>query len=319
MQCYKCYHLLSPTSMKNVLRLPLAQSLSCIKYSPAGPIVPSVIVLNSRSYIYEPDKKGKGYPYQKDVWPEFFKLENYRGIWPFFVKESKNAWEEFKDHWRNDPIMDYRHNEVDIWWRFRTEKDLEKWVVTTDSDLAVGRSEASLTISPQGYALFSGKISTDFPQDGIIKRSGFANFGSLPAMKSFGRETAYDWTLYTHLVMRVRGDGRSYMINMHLKNTADAWWFDIYHFILFTRGGPYWQTAKIPLSKFFLGSKGRIQDSQFPPPLERIMKLSFTIGEGTQSGPFSLEIQYIGLTHDDTHREETAYEMYQVPVFLVAH
>lgn len=63
--------------------------------------------------------------------------------------------------------------------------------------------------------------------------------------KSFKRETYLDWTMYNKLVIRLRGDGRPYLLNITTEGYYDIWWHDIYHYILFTRGGPYWQTAKV--------------------------------------------------------------------------
>merc|ERR1719222_378580 len=62
--------------------------------------------------------------------------------------------------------------------------------------------------------------------------------------------------------MNIRGDGRKYMINLKVKRDFDILWNDRWHYPLYTRGGPYWQYVKIPWSKFFLGSRGRIQDRQ---------------------------------------------------------
>ena len=45
--------------------------------------------------------------------------------------------------------------------------------------------------------------------------------------------------------MRVRGDGRPYQLNLSMNRRYDVAWFDIYNYALFTRGGPYWQVAKV--------------------------------------------------------------------------
>lgn len=65
--------------------------------------------------------------------------------------------------------------------------------------------------------------------------------------KSFQRQDYYDWGMYSHLVMRVRGDGRRYMLQISTSSFYDQTWNDTFSYILFTRGGPYWQIAKVLL------------------------------------------------------------------------
>lgn len=62
---------------------------------------------------------------------------------------------------------------------------------------------------------------------------------------SWERVRPYDWTHYTHLVIRTRGDGRSYNIVLSMDRYYDLQWNDQFCYVLFTRGGPYWQTAKV--------------------------------------------------------------------------
>lgn len=63
--------------------------------------------------------------------------------------------------------------------------------------------------------------------------------------KSFQRKEPFDWTEYTHLVIKCRGDGRPYQLVLHMDRYFDVMWNDTYQFALYTRGGPYWQIAKV--------------------------------------------------------------------------
>lgn len=120
-------------------------------------------------------------------------------------------------------------------------------------------------------------------------------------------------------MLKVRGDGRSYLINLTAEGYYDILWNDIYHYVLYTRGGPHWQVAKIPFSKFFLASKGRVQDQQGPVPLNRITNVGFSVGSrGGHEGSFRLEFDFIGVEFDPSHQEEFAYEMYRQPKYIVA-
>lgn len=63
--------------------------------------------------------------------------------------------------------------------------------------------------------------------------------------KSFQRESYFDWNLYNTLTLRVRGDGRPYLLILKSDGIFDVTWNDCYHYILYTRGGPHWQLTKV--------------------------------------------------------------------------
>ncbi|XP_046435314.1 complex I intermediate-associated protein 30, mitochondrial isoform X2 [Neodiprion virginianus] len=186
------------------------------------------------------------------------------------------------------------------------------------SGTSLNSSNVSLQLTKSGRGLFSGYLDKRVPKTGNIKKAGYCNINTLRARKSFKREGYYDWHPYNHLVMRVRGDGRSYMLNISTAGYFDITWNDVYHYALYTRGGPYWQYVKIPFSKFFMASKGRIQDHQEPLPLHNVVSFGITAADKV-TGPFNLEIDYIGLLFDPSHKEECAYEMYKTDDYIAGY
>lgn len=106
----------------------------------------------------------------------------------------------------------------------------------------------------------------------------------------------YDWSPFNTLYLRVRGDGRPWMITIAAETYFSHQKDDLYCYFLYTRGGPYWQEVKvgsvklrkpwhvcvcevapqplpvpqIPFSKFFLTSRGRVQDDQHPLWLDKV-------------------------------------------------
>lgn len=223
------------------------------------------------------------------------------------IKTGVKKWkEEFHD--TLDPQVDITPHETQVIWKF-DESTINNWIVTCDSDNREGLSTANLSVSTLGHGMFSGTLNSHVPQDGKLKRSGYCNLRSTRHRKSFEREDYYKWPLYTHLVIRCRGDGRSFMINLHTPGEFDLTWGDMYSYLLYTRGGPYWQVSKIPFSKFFFQSKGRVQDLQDPLPIDRVSSIGLSMMD-QNNGPFQLELDYIGVEFDPSHDEEFAYEMY---------
>lgn len=245
--------------------------------------------------------------------PPEYTLKEYYEFWRNGMKRMPGEISKFKEEvkwkFRCDNLAMIEHNDYEVVWKFDNKEVFDGWVVSTDRDSNAGNSTGEFVCADNNHGLFRGHIDTTLPKDGITKRTGFCNVRSPPNFISFSRVRPYDWELYTHLVMRVRGDGRPYTIVLRMHRQYDVQWLDVYNYVLFTRGGPYWQVAKIPFSKFFLSSSGRIQDKQGEIQLGHISTFGLTLMDGA-SGPFQLEIDYIALQFDARHTHKFEYELY---------
>ncbi|XP_023940002.1 complex I intermediate-associated protein 30, mitochondrial [Bicyclus anynana] len=271
----------------------------------------NVNVSPKRLLFWEKDRKG-GYDAKEKVSTLQHIMKGFKEI----KSEFKLLGEEAKEFLAADPLLIARPGETDLLWCFNEPKVLEQFVTTSDSDHNQGYSSCSFSPSPAGRALFHGYLDTRVPKDGRVKKAGYCALRSQRTRKAFKREATYNWHLYNTLVVKLRGDGRSYLLNISCEGYYDITWNDIYHYVLFTRGGPYWQIAKIPFSKFILGSKGLIQDKQSRMRLDRVTHFGISCGDKID-GPFNLELEYIGLEFDPTHDEDFAYEMYKTDRYIV--
>lgn len=50
---------------------------------------------------------------------------------------------------------------------------------------------------------------------------------------------------FNMLEIRLRGDGRSYLLNITCSGYYDLMWNDVYTYPLYTRGGPHWQLTRV--------------------------------------------------------------------------
>ncbi|XP_064623044.1 complex I intermediate-associated protein 30, mitochondrial-like [Lineus longissimus] len=270
------------------------------------------VYVPSASSFWEPDKKGG---YETEIKRPVKKMVK-DGLGEL-AKEIKLFGVEMKDKFELDQIYFVHHMDYAYFAKFDNQERINSWVVSCDKDHNEGKSEADFVLSKDNNGLFHGRINTEVPKDGKIKKAGYVNMRSPRRMKSFKRSIPYDYFAdFTHLVIRCRGDGRPYMMNLAMDMYYDINWNDQFSYPLFTRGGPYWQTSKIPFSKFFRASKGRIQDKQEKVILEKVAHLGFTCAD-QNSGPFLLEIDYIMLLRDENHSEDFAYESYETTPGIV--
>lgn len=279
------------------------QRLLVPKYNPQ--------VVSCADNFWEPDRKS-GYKTKIKRTTVDLVKEGFKEIGPEVAKFG----EEWKANFRCDKLIDIRPGDYETVWKFDNTDVIDSWTLTTDADHNEGQSSGEFLLGPSKTAVFKGKLDSKPPKDGKTKYAGYCNVKSARNMISFKRASTYDWFDYTHLLMRVRGDGRTYQISLGVDGYFDVSWNNQYSYALFTRGGPYWQIAKIPFSKFYLGAKGRIQDRQEPIYKDKVTFMGITIGDDV-NGPFQLEIDYVGIYYDASHKEEFAYEMYEVKPYML--
>ncbi|XP_022097358.1 complex I intermediate-associated protein 30, mitochondrial-like isoform X2 [Acanthaster planci] len=193
-------------------------------------------------------------------------------------------------------------------WRFAGPDSFSDFQVLTDKGIG-GQSWAKIEPSRNNKLLFHGNLCTTVPRDGETARSGYCSLKSKQQFASFNRKKHMDLTPFNSLNLRLRGDGRAYMVNIMTEGYFTDYHDDIWNYFLFTRGGPYWQDVSIPFSKFFLSSRGRIQDKQAVVDLELVNAIGLTMADAID-GEFALEIDSISASYDATHTEEFAYELY---------
>lgn len=218
--------------------------------------------------------------------------------------------DEIVSHWigpEGRPLHEVLMEQAKVIWRFRGKEDLAKWTVTSDKTIG-GRSEVFLKMGKNNQsALLYGTLSSQAPQDGESSRGGYCAMMSKVPRGFLERKKFYDWSQFNTLYLRVRGDGRPWMVNIKQDTDLVQRSNQMYSYFMFTRGGPYWQDVKIPFSKFFFSNQGRVRDVQHQLLLDKISSIGFTLADKVD-GPFFLEIDFIGVFTDPAHTEEFAYE-----------
>ncbi|EDO40199.1 predicted protein [Nematostella vectensis] len=171
-------------------------------------------------------------------------------------------------------------------WDFKKKETMDKWVTITDKQFG-GLSTAEFVPSKSGKAVFRGNLSTKLPKESEAKHTGVCAVRSQPQVDWKGRVVPYDTSEYDGIQMRIRGDGRTYALNIQPDSVRSD---DLHQAFMYTRGGPYWETIRMPFSKFILTNSGYLQDHQMDIP--RMRTFGITLADNND-GPFSLEIDYI--------------------------
>ncbi len=121
---------------------------------------------------------------------------------------------------------------------FNNNSKLHGWYVVDDVVMG-GRSSGSLSLSTEGHAVSTGKVSLE-------NNGGFSSLRyALDEMKA-GKSN--------HIILKVKGDGKKYQFRLkHNRNSyySYIYWFD-------TSGE--WEEISIPLAEMYPSFRGRTLD-----------------------------------------------------------
>lgn len=147
-----------------------------------------------------------------------------------------------------------------------------EWTSVTDSVMG-GISIAELEFSPEGLLTFSGRVSLE-------NNGGFASVRAQSAQ--------IDLSAYKGLLLKVRGDGKRYSLNLGSNFRIPAGSYRA----AFETVKNTWQETYLPLADFKLVAYGREISGMPDFDPARLQSLGFMV-TGGQEGSFQLEVAWI--------------------------
>jgi NADH dehydrogenase [ubiquinone] 1 alpha subcomplex assembly factor 1 len=155
---------------------------------------------------------------------------------------------------------------------FASHDKVGHWVIVND-DVMGGQSESNLRISEEGTAVFEGTLSLE-------NHGGFASMRAVPY--------PYDLKDYHGLALRVRGDGRRYLLRLRTDRRADGPAYEAE----FETVVNAWITVYVPFQETTPTFRGRHLDGLATLKGEQVKQIGLMIAD-KQSGPFRLEVAWI--------------------------
>ena len=153
-----------------------------------------------------------------------------------------------------------------------SEDNQKKWRIVNDTVMG-GRSNSSITHSPEDGTEFSGTVSLE-------------NYGGFASVR--GPMLQQDLSEYTGIEITVMGDGKRYACNLRTDGRFDG----IAHRRGFETTEGKWKTIRIPFTSFVPTFRGQRLPERMRLQPGRMMSVGFIISD-KQEGPFSLKIKSI--------------------------
>ena len=154
----------------------------------------------------------------------------------------------------------------------------KEWQTVNDGVMG-GVSEGKFKITDAKTMEFFGKLSLE-------NNGGFASVRT--KAKKLGLENG------DTLVVKVRGDGREYTLNLYVPRTLVAY---SYRATVETKKDE-WIEVKLPLDKFEATSFGRPVRDAGPVDPKEVNSIGFLLGD-KKAGPFKLEVEWIKAERTD--------------------
>ena len=168
---------------------------------------------------------------------------------------------------------------------FEDPNVFQDWAVVNDSVMG-GVSQSAFEQTSDGNLLFFGKLS-------LANNGGFVSIRNRASKLNLGEATGIE--------LRVRGDGRTYNLDLRSSRQQMAGSFRA----SFTTVENEWKAVFLPLNQFVAQSFGRsLRSAKLAP--STITSIGFTLSD-KKPGRFRLEVEYVK-SFEDVSRNESAKE-----------
>ena len=155
---------------------------------------------------------------------------------------------------------------------FDRQSDTRQWPAINDRVMG-GISQGQSEITSHGTLRFSGNVSLE-------NNGGFASIRSLPIER--------DLSAYDGILMRIRGDGKRYALNLR----TDVQFRAGSYRVKFDTEASKWLEVFLPFADFRATSFGVELPDAPPLDLQKIRSFGLLISD-KQAGPFELEVDWI--------------------------
>lgn len=170
---------------------------------------------------------------------------------------------------------------------FSDESAAKQWISVNDSVMG-GVSEGAFQISQDNTLVFSGNLSLE-------NRGGFTSIRTRPSDLNLDG--------YDTIALRLKGDGRTYYVNLMTSSLASA---SSYRSPIETSQGK-WQEIRINMKDFVYTSFGRVVAGVAPPKGSDVQSVGITLAD-KKAGPFRLELDWIRAEKGATTAEPVVSE-----------
>lgn len=159
--------------------------------------------------------------------------------------------------------------------------------------------------NPNGHARFHGSISIQLPKDRRdVERTGYAAWKTIDRPPTIFGKSLWDIDPYVFLALRIKSDGRSYLVNVQTESVVPT---DLHQHRLFSRRPGEWETVLIRWNDFVRTNHGYVVE----PQAEMLRQKVRTIGIGLTDripGAFDLCIERIWATNNPREADHTEIE-----------
>ncbi|CAK7199434.1 hypothetical protein SEUCBS139899_002114 [Sporothrix eucalyptigena] len=155
---------------------------------------------------------------------------------------------------------------------------------------------------PGGFIRFHGNISTRLPEGRPeIQRTGYAAWRTADRSPTVFGRSLWDVDSYAYLALRVRSDGRSYLVNIQTDSMVAP--TDLHQHRLFARRPGQWETVVVAWSDFVRTNHGFVVEPQTELLRQKVRSVGLGLTDRVP-GPFELCVARLWATNNANEANE---------------